>query len=133
MAIVSVNPWNASCLFEGEVKKETKNMKKSHLAIATLFLFSAGSIFALDPPAFGQYGNQNPNQGQGLGQQRGQRNGKKLGPQDGSGPIHQPGTDGGTGAGQPNGKKLGPQDGSGPIHQPGTGGGTGAGQRRGRR
>lgn len=31
------------------------------------------------------------------------------------------------------GKKMGPQDGSGPIHPPGTGGGTGTGQRRGRR
>ena len=30
------------------------------------------------------------------------------------------------------GKKLGPQDGSGPIHQPGTGGGTGVGRRQGR-
>lgn len=31
------------------------------------------------------------------------------------------------------GKKSGPQDGSGPIHQPGTGGGTGKGQRGPRR
>lgn len=31
------------------------------------------------------------------------------------------------------GKKAGPQDGSGPIHQPGTGGGSGAGNRRGRK
>ncbi len=31
------------------------------------------------------------------------------------------------------GKKAGPQDGSGPIHQPGTGGGTGKGQRGPRR
>lgn len=37
------------------------------------------------------------------------------------------------GSGQPRGKRLGPKDGSGPIHTPGTGGGTGAGQRRGRR
>ena len=44
-------------------------MKKSHLAFATMFLFGAGSIFALDPPRFGQNGNQNPNQGQGVGQQ----------------------------------------------------------------
>jgi hypothetical protein len=128
-----VNPWNESCLFASVVKKETNNMKKSSLAIATLFLFSAGSILALNPPRSGQNGNQNPNQGQGAGQQQDQRNGKKLGPQDGSGPIHQPGTGDGAGAGQSNGKKLGPQDGSGPIHTPGTGGGTGAGQRRGRR
>ncbi len=31
------------------------------------------------------------------------------------------------------GKKTGPADGSGPIHQPGTGGGTGKGQRGPRR
>lgn len=31
------------------------------------------------------------------------------------------------------GKKTGPQDGTGPIHQPGTGGGTGRGQRGPRR
>ncbi len=31
------------------------------------------------------------------------------------------------------GKKTGPQDGSGPIHQPGTGGGAGKGQRGPRR
>jgi hypothetical protein len=39
----------------------------------------------------------------------------------------------GVSADQRNGKKLGPQDGSGPIHQPGTAGGIGAGQRLGRR
>lgn len=39
----------------------------------------------------------------------------------------------GSGQGKRGGKKIGPQDGSGPIHQPGTGGGSGAGNRRGRR
>jgi len=34
---------------------------------------------------------------------------------------------------QRKGKKLGPQDGTGPIHDPGTGGGTGAGRRAGRK
>jgi hypothetical protein len=36
----------------------------------------------------------------GSGQQQGVRKGKKAGPMDGSGPIHPPGTGGGTGAGQ---------------------------------
>ena len=97
-------------------------MKKSHLAIATMFLLGTSSAFAFDPPRSTQRGN--GNQGRG--------NGQMTGPRDGSGPIHQPGTGGGTGAGG-NGKMTGPRDGSGPIHQPGTGGGTGAGQRRGRR
>ncbi|MEJ5367751.1 MAG: hypothetical protein WHT08_05480 [Bryobacteraceae bacterium] len=42
----------------------------------------------------------------------------------GRGPVTEPGA---------KGKKTGPQDGSGPIHQPGTGGGTGKGQRGPRR
>lgn len=50
-------------------------------------------------------------------------------------PTPQPGCNSQQGQrkGPSNGKKLGPQDGSGPIHTPGTGGGTGAGNRRGRR
>lgn len=58
-------------------------MKKTYLAIATLFVMTAGSVVipAQVAPC--------------TGQQQGQRNGKKLGPQDGSGPIHQPGTGGG--------------------------------------
>ena len=36
----------------------------------------------------------------GSGQEKGARKGKKAGPQDGSGPIHQPGTGGGKGTGQ---------------------------------
>jgi hypothetical protein len=116
---------------EAEVEKETKEMKKTHLAIATLFLFSAGSMLALAPPRYGQNGNQG--QKQGAGPRGGQDNGKRTGPQDGTGPIHEPGTGGGSGAGQGRGKKLGPQDGSGPLHTPGAGGGAGAGQRRGGR
>ena len=87
-------------------------MKRAQLAIATMFLMTAGAIFAQGPG-----------------------NGKQTGPRDGSGPIHTPGTGGGTGtgSGSGNGRMTGPRDGSGPIHTPGTGGGTGAGQRRGRR
>ncbi len=83
-------------------------MKKINLALATLFLTTAGSLFALDTPAWAQNGN-----GQGKGRQgQGQGQGQKIGQR---------------------GKRTGPQDGSGPIHSPGTGGGSGAGQRRGRR
>ena len=39
----------------------------------------------------------------------------------------------GPNAGQRDGRKTGPQDGSGPIHQPGTGGGSGQGRRAGRK
>ncbi len=78
-------------------------MKKSYLAIGTLLLTTAGSVFAFDPPRFGQNGRGSSNQTQ--GRKAGQRNGKKTGPQDGSGPIHQPGTGGGTGAGQRHGRK----------------------------
>ncbi len=45
----------------------------------------------------------------------------------------QSGTCNQSGKGARSGKKTGPQDGSGPIHTPGTGGGTGAGKRNGRR
>jgi hypothetical protein len=47
-------------------------------------------------------------------------------------PPFGPGNSGNTQQGA-KGKKTGPQDGSGPIHQPGTGGGTGRGQRGPRR
>ncbi len=107
-------------------------MKKSHLAVAALFLLGSGSVYGFVPPRAGNC-TQDPSLCQGPGQQQGQRNGRKMGPQDGTGPIHEPGTGGGMGAGQRNGRKIGPRDGSGPIHTPGTGGGTGAGQRRGRR
>jgi hypothetical protein len=87
----------------GKVRKETDEMKKTHLAIATLFVMTAGSMLAQNPPNTGQTGT--PNQTQTPGQKAGKRNGKKAGPQDGSGPIHQPGTGGGTGGGQRRGRK----------------------------
>lgn len=97
---------------------------KKQLAVATMLL-----TFAATAPAFSQWNyGMDPVQAQGA--QAGKRNGKKTGPQDGTGPIHEPGTGGG--AGQGKGKMTGPRDGSGPIHAPGTGGGTGAGNRRGR-
>ena len=65
-------------------------MKNRLLAITTLLVIAGSSLYALDRPCQNQTG----------GQQAGQRKGKKTGPQDGSGPIHQPGTGGGTGAGQ---------------------------------
>ncbi|MCC7175290.1 MAG: hypothetical protein IT159_08850 [Bryobacterales bacterium] len=102
-------------------------MKKTYLAVATLMFTMTGAALALDPP---RYGKQN---GQQQGQPADRGNGRQAGPRDGSGPIHEPGTGGGTGAGQGRGKMTGPRDGSGPIHAPGTGGGTGAGQRRGRK
>lgn len=99
---------------------------KKQLAIATMML-----TFAAMTPAYSQWGyGMDPVQAQ--GQQLGKRKGNKTGPQDGTGPIHEPGTGGGAGAGQGKGKMTGPRDGSGPIHTPGTGGGTGAGNRRGR-
>ncbi len=73
-------------------------MKKSQLVIAAAALTGALAIAA---PSFGQAAPSNPVPGK--GQPAGPRNprpGKKLGPQDGSGPIHLPGTGGGTGAGQ---------------------------------
>lgn len=78
-------------------------MKETHLVIAALFLMTANSMLAQNPPRSGQTGT--PNQTQAPGQKAGQRNGKKAGPQDGSGPIHQPGTGGGTGGGQRRGRK----------------------------
>ena len=77
-------------------------MKNINLAIATLFLMTAGSLLALDPPRNGRGPNQSSDP---QGQQAGQRGGRKLGSQDGSGPIHTPGTGGGTGSGQRRGRK----------------------------
>jgi uncharacterized membrane protein (UPF0127 family) len=73
-------------------------MKKIHLAIATLFLMTAGSIVASAQT------NPCPNPNC-PGPQQGKGNGKRLGPKDGSGPQHEPGTGGGTGAGQRRGRK----------------------------
>jgi len=73
-------------------------MKKIHIAMATMALMIAGATLAS--------AQSNPPYGTGTPQKRGQQNkGKKLGPQDGSGPIHTPGTGGGTGAGQRRGRR----------------------------
>lgn len=74
-------------------------MRKTYLAIATLFLMTAGSMIVPAQPA----PNNPPRSGN--GQQQGQRQGKKLGKQDGSGPQHTPGTGGGTGGGMRRGRK----------------------------
>jgi hypothetical protein len=99
-------------------------MKKRALAVATLILAFAGTSMAFDPP-------RNARNGQQKQAQQAQTKGKRTGPQDGTGPIHTPGTGGGNGQG--NGRMTGPRDGSGPIHAPGTGGGNGGGMRNGRR
>ncbi len=98
-------------------------MKKLTL-ITAMVILAAGATNAQ---------NGNGPRGQARGAGPGQSQGRRLGPQDGTGPIHQPGTGGGNGAGIGKGKRTGHQDGTGPIHDPGTGGGTGAGQRRGRK
>jgi hypothetical protein len=79
-------------------------MNKSFLAVATLLVMSAGAVLAFDPPRYGQNGK-NGNTSQTPGRKQGDRQGKKLGPQDGSGPIHQPGTGGGSGVGRRAGRK----------------------------
>jgi|GEM_PF-1406116 hypothetical protein len=99
---------------------------KKHLAIATMVLAFVAVTSAYTQTVYSR------NQVQTLGKQAGLRKGRRTGPQDGTGPIHQPGTGRSAGAGQGRGKMTGPRDGSGPIHAPGTGGGTGAGYRRGR-
>jgi len=98
---------------------------KKHLAIATVILALAAATPAFNQAAYGRRPPQTQNQ------QAGVSKGRRTGPQDGTGPIHTPGT-GAAGVGQGRGKMTGPRDGSGPIHPPGTGGGTGAGNRRGR-
>ncbi len=64
---------------------------KKMLATIALATMSVAATYAL---------NTLPPQGQGQRQAQGKKQGKKLGPQDGSGPIHTPGTGGGTGKGQ---------------------------------
>jgi hypothetical protein len=83
-----------------KLKKETTKMKKTYLALATMFALGMGSLIlpAQTVPC------PNPNCTT-PGQQQGQRNGKKLGKQDGSGPQHEPGTGGGTGAGNRRGRR----------------------------
>lgn len=63
---------------------------KQILFLATIFGATSVGMYALDLPAHVQTQAQNQ-QGQG------QRQMKKAGPRDGSGPIHAPGTGGGTG------------------------------------
>ena len=75
------------------------SMKKNILTIMALLTMAAGAALAQNNPA----PTPNPNCPQ--GSKSGQRGGKKLGPQDGSGPIHVPGTGGGTGVGRRAGRK----------------------------
>jgi hypothetical protein len=70
-------------------------MKKSIVTLAAI-----GTMWAV--AAFGQT---SPSRDPAPGQKFEQRQGKKLGPQDGKGPIHTPGTGGGTGAGRRTGRK----------------------------
>ncbi len=70
-------------------------MKNSLLALAALFVMSASVMPAVSLPRFS--GTTCP--------QAGARHGKKLGPQDGTGPIHTPGTGGGTGVGRRAGRR----------------------------
>lgn len=88
---------------------------KSIFTAAMALTITAAVGFALDPPRYGKPNAPNANQSQ--VQKRGN------GPQSTQGSK----------AGARNGKKAGPQDGSGPIHTPGTGGGNGGGRRGGGR
>jgi hypothetical protein len=72
-------------------------MKRIQIAAATLVMMTA--------TAATMYAQTAPTPVPGSGQQQGQRKGKKLGKQDGSGPLHQPGAGGGTGAGQRRGPR----------------------------
>lgn len=69
---------------------------KQILFLATIFGATSIGVYALDLPAHVRTQAQNQ-QKQGQGQGQGQRQMKKAGPRDGSGPIHAPGTGGGTG------------------------------------
>lgn len=68
---------------------------KQILFLATIFGATCIGVYALDLPAHARTQTQNQ-QKQGQGQMKG----KRGGPQDGSGPIHPPGTGGGQGQGQ---------------------------------
>lgn len=73
-------------------------MKKSIFTVTAIAVMMTGAAFARM--------NSNPNPNTIKGQQTyEQRHGKKLGPQDGTGPIHTPGTGGGTGTGRRAGRK----------------------------
>ena len=73
-------------------------MKKSIFTVTAIAAMVTGAAFAQMNPN----PNPNPMQGQTTCEQR---QGKKLGPQDGTGPIHTPGTGGGTGTGRRAGRK----------------------------
>jgi hypothetical protein len=80
----------AEIRLERRGRKEASEMKKT-LAMMILAAMTAIGSYAQSTPPFGPGNSGNPQQG---------AKGKKSGPQDGSGPIHQPGTGGGTGKGQ---------------------------------
>lgn len=63
---------------------------KKILFLATIFGATSLGVYALDLPSHVQTQAQSQ-------QQQGQRQMKKAGPRDGTGPIHAPGTGGGTG------------------------------------
>jgi len=72
-------------------------MRSLRIAVTALTLLVAGNLLAL--------GQTTPPYGAGNSQKQGQQKGKKMGPRDGSGPLHPPGTGGGTGAGQRKGRR----------------------------
>lgn len=72
---------------------------KKILFLATIFGATSIGMYALDLPAYARTQAQNQSKGS---QGQGQRQMKKGGPMDGSGPIHTPGTGGGTGQQQGN-------------------------------
>lgn len=74
-------------------------MKKT-LFLATIFGVTSIGVYALDLPTYAQSQSQTQ-------QKQGQRQMKKDGPRDGTGPIHPPGTGGGTGQQQGNRNKGG--------------------------
>jgi hypothetical protein len=72
---------------------------KTLFSAFAVFVVTAGAALAYDLPRTCPIGNTAPAQSQG------QQKGKRLGPKDGSGPIHQPGTGGGTGVGRRAGRR----------------------------
>ena len=87
-------------------------MRKRLTAFTAALFLTAGIGLAFDPPGR-RSGAQNAPQGQGQpkeyrgqqGQGNMERGRHKTGPQDGSGPIHTPGTGGGRGGGQRAGRR----------------------------
>lgn len=88
-------------------------MKRRLLTFLAVLAWTAGTMVAAGPRGNGRGGRQNQAWAQGTSQgqmgQQGKRNGrwkqtgqrgKRQGPRDGTGPIHTPGTGGGSGAGQ---------------------------------